>query len=280
MTTIKDAPVVEQLIGTEKFPISDGSGATINQILEKVSDSYALKSDVEIEVELEAPNGVYAVSATGELIDYTTADSSCIGVAFISDNQKVMIAKDDATDGINDRLYWGKNLHQQDVPNLETITDGTVAKSDYNGKANTAAIIAGYAALSKDMDSRDMCRVLETYNEGGYTDWYIPAFGQLYELYSNKTAINKALTAINGTKLSTSYGYWSSSELATSSAWIMRFDYGYVSYGDKDSNYYVRFVRDILALKPLKEKVLELEQNTYTKSEIDNMIISTLNTEV
>ena len=39
MTTIKDAPVVEQLIGTEKFPISDGSGkpvtATIQQIIDK-----------------------------------------------------------------------------------------------------------------------------------------------------------------------------------------------------------------------------------------------------
>lgn len=41
MTTIKDAPVVEQLIGTEKFPISDGSGkpvtATIQQIIDKCS---------------------------------------------------------------------------------------------------------------------------------------------------------------------------------------------------------------------------------------------------
>ena len=39
MTTIKDAPVVEQLIGTEKFPISNGSGkpvtATIQQIIDK-----------------------------------------------------------------------------------------------------------------------------------------------------------------------------------------------------------------------------------------------------
>ena len=39
MTTIKDAPIVEQLIGTEKFPISDGSGkpvtATIQQIIDK-----------------------------------------------------------------------------------------------------------------------------------------------------------------------------------------------------------------------------------------------------
>lgn len=59
MTTIKDAPVVEQLIGTEKFPISNGSGkpvtATINQILEKVPEpdlsNYALRSEIEEVIE-------------------------------------------------------------------------------------------------------------------------------------------------------------------------------------------------------------------------------------
>lgn len=43
MTTIKDAPVINKLTGSEKFPISDGSGkpvtATIQQILNKVSNS-------------------------------------------------------------------------------------------------------------------------------------------------------------------------------------------------------------------------------------------------
>ena len=41
MTTIKDAPVINKLTGSEKFPISDGSGmpvtATIQQVLNKVS---------------------------------------------------------------------------------------------------------------------------------------------------------------------------------------------------------------------------------------------------
>jgi hypothetical protein len=190
-------------------------------------------------------NGVYAVSADYKLIDYTTANDSCIGVALITDNQKVMIPKADATNGTNNTLYWGKNLYKQDIPNLEYLADATAAKADYNGKANTAAIIAGYAALGKEMDSRDMCKVLETYNEGGYTDWYVPAAGQLYEIYSNKTAIDEALTAINGKKFNTSYYYWSSSESSATSAWCVNFSNANVSGLIKNDYDFVRFVRDI-----------------------------------
>ena len=228
---------------------------------------YALKSDVEVGG--DAPNGVYAVTADGKLIDYHTADSSCIGVAFISANQKVMIAKANATDGTNTKLYWGKNLYEQDVPNLEYLADDTAAKADYNGKANTEAIIAGYAALGKDMDSRDMCKVLETYNEGGYIDWYVPAAGQLYEIYTNRTAINQALTAIGSTAFK-SNGYWSSSDYSSSHARSMDFFGGSVSYYSKNKYTYVRFVRD-LSPKSLKEKVIELEQSIPTKlSQLEN----------
>ena len=190
-------------------------------------------------------NGVYVVTAEGELVDKSAATLDCIGVAFISNNQKVMIPKANASDGTNIILYWGKNLYGQDVPNLENLTDTTAAKADYNGKANTAAIIAGYAALGKDMDSQDMCKVLETFNEGGYTDWYVPAAGQLQEFYSNKTAINAALTAINGIAFM-SNRYWSSSEKSSGHAWFMDFDYNQVNGTLKSYNYcYVRFVRDL-----------------------------------
>ena len=123
-------------------------------------------------------------------------------------------------------------------------TNSTEAKADYNGKANTAAIIAGYAALSKDMNSRDMCKVLETYNEGGYTDWYVPAAGQLYEIYTNVTDINTALTAISGTAFA-SYGHWSSSERSADDACLVNFGTGNVTFDDKNDYSSVRFVRDL-----------------------------------
>ena len=44
-------------------------------------------------------NGVYAITATGELIDYNTADNTCIGVALIVNDaptpQRIMIEKNE-----------------------------------------------------------------------------------------------------------------------------------------------------------------------------------------
>ena len=177
---------------------------------------YALKSDVEIEVKVES--GVYAVTADGKLIDYNTADSSCLGVALIAGEHKFMIAKNDATDGTNTTLYWGKNLYKKDVAGITNISSGadyigegkkygtdfttwsTGPVVDFNGAANTAAIIAGYTEHGVSMDARDMCTVLNTFNTSdSYNDWYVPACGQLALMYLAKTDINAALAKIGGT---------------------------------------------------------------------------------
>lgn len=192
-------------------------------------------------------NGVYAVTAEGELIAYDDAavDATCLGVALITDNQKVMIAKVDATDGTNNTFYWGKNLQDKDVAGITETTNSLVAKTDFNGKVNTAAIIAAYDQHSVDMDSRDMCKVLSSYTEGGFTDWYIPTLGQLYEMYKKKSDINTALANIGDTALESDC-YWSSSEGGVNRAWYVNFNNGYV-YGDlnKYRDLQVRFVRDL-----------------------------------
>ena len=154
-----------------------------------------------------------------------------------------MIAKEDATDGTNTLWYWGINLHQEDVDGLEN-PDDSVAKTDFNGKANTDAIIAAYGQHSVDMDSRDMCKVLATYTEGGFTDWYIPAAGQLALMYLAKTNINAALAKIGGTAFE-SDGYWSSSEYDANGAWLVDFSSGNFYYDSKLSNIRVRFIRDL-----------------------------------
>ena len=203
-------------------------------------------------------NGVYAVSATGELIDYNSADATALGVALVAGEHKFMIAKSDATDGTNTTLYWGKNLYQKDVAGITETTDNSVAKADFGGKANTDAIIAAYSQHSVDMDSRDMCKVLSTYAEGGFTDWYIPAAGQLYEMYTKMSDINTALQNIGGTALESDY-YWSSSEYDADNAWFVYFGNGYVYGSGKNGSRRVRFVRDISIPKSLKERVSDLE---------------------
>ena len=195
-------------------------------------------------------NGVYAITAKGELIAYDDAniDNSCLGVALITDNQRIMIEKTQSYDATNTTFYWSKNLYQKNVEGITETTDQTVAKADFNGKDHTAAIIAAYAEHSVAMEARDMCSVLQTFNDGenngGFTDWYIPACGQLYEIYTNKTNINAALTAMSSTAFSDN-GYWSSSEYSSSYGWDVLFNNGVVDNYDKNYNLRVRFVRDI-----------------------------------
>lgn len=221
-------------------------------------------------------NGVYAVTADEKLIDYNEADESCIGVALVAGEHKFMIAKSDATDGTNTTLYWGKNLYQKDVAGITNISSGadyigegkkygtdfttwsTGPVVDFNGAANTAAIIAGYTEHGVSMDARDMCTVLNTFNASdGYNDWYIPACGQLALMYLAKTDINAALAKIGGTAFESGC-YWSSSECGANGAWCVYFSLGYVNDGSKNDYGRVRFVRDI-SVKSLKERVSDLE---------------------
>ena len=208
---------------------------TFNGLLKPVVGAIDLKT---------AANGVYAVAKDGKGLTVDDADESCIAVALITDNQKVMIAKTNATDGTNTTLYWGKNLYKKDVAGITETTDQSVAKADFGGKANTDAIIAAYSQHSVDMDSRDMCKVLSTYAEGGFTDWYVPALGQLYEMYTKMSDINTALQNIGGTALE-SDTYWSSSEDSSNYAWYVDFKNGNVNDYSKSYGNRVRFVRDI-----------------------------------
>ena len=236
-------------------------------------------------------DGIYAVDANGKLIDYTTADSSCLGVAIVAGEHKFMIAKKDATnDGRNYELYYDRsnddlsltnysnadgtndygylprpNGSYQSTPNLSpdftTWTEG--ALSDFNGKSNTEVIAASSS------NAKDMCKALETFNAGsdnqGHTDWYVPACGQLALMYLAKTDINAALAKIGGTTFGSDY-YWSSSECDANDAWRVFFYNGYVSFSGKSDDYQVRFVRDI-SVKSLKEKVSDLESNISNKAD-------------
>lgn len=143
----------------------------------------------------------------------------------------------------NGSYYSSSNNLSSDIT---TWTSGT-ALGDFNGKANTAALLA-----ASDTDSyttyANMATWCKTFNETatenqGYTDWYIPACGQLSLMYLNMTAINNALTKIGGQTIA-SYYYWSSSEYSSYYGWFVDFNYGYVNNYNKFNIYRVRFVRD------------------------------------
>lgn len=251
-----------------------GDYATKSEIPTKVSE---LQNDANYIQDDVVSNGVYAVTADGRLINYNSADATATGVALVAGEHKFMIAKSDATNnGSNYNLYWNMSYSDLSLTNYGNA-DGTNrygylggtstpqlnkdfttwtagALSDFNGKANTAAIAAASS------DTRDMCTVLNTFNASdSHDDWYVPACGQLALMYLNMTEINAALTKIGGTALAAEY-YWSSSEGSSDAAWFVGFLDGYVNGYYRDYENRVRFVRDILTSKPLKERVEELEE--------------------
>lgn len=222
-------------------------------------------------------NGAYIVTATGQLVDYATVDNTAIGVALITDNQRILIEKNSESnttsikaaydaDGASNtdytNFYWGP--YGTDVSSITNWTGGdgksiptdyttwksnsTYAWNDYNGKSNTAALLN-----LTDSDSYTTYANAVTYckkfNETplenqGYTDWYIPACGQLALIYINRTEINAALTKIGGTTLNTSFSYWSSSEYSSIRGWSVYFYNGLIFWYDKSNNDRVRLLRD------------------------------------
>jgi hypothetical protein len=73
---------------------------------------------------------------------------------------------------------------------------------------------------------------------GGYSDWYLPSIDELNKLYINRVAIGGF----------TSYGYWSSTEVNSFSAWFQGFGGdGGQGYGNKDYNLHDFDVRAVRA---------------------------------
>ncbi|NBW59983.1 MAG: DUF1566 domain-containing protein, partial [Crocinitomicaceae bacterium] len=71
---------------------------------------------------------------------------------------------------------------------------------------------------------------------GGYSDWYLPSKDELNQVYLNRVAIGGFVTVY--------YGYWSSTESGSTTAWCQNFLNGYQYTDDKSYSYgRVRAVR-------------------------------------
>ena len=218
-------------------------------------------------------NGVYAITMKGELIDYNNANESCIGVALITDNQRIMIEKngenntisikeaydtDGATyDGTKESLkfVWG---HE------DTVIKGIAAEDskddivkDLRGKENTNILLTTEDNTFENRPKMaTYCRVFNNTPEEnyGYKDWYIPAIKQLYEIVTPyKSDINKALFNIGGVILEVGkeglYGwdnmYWSSTQANATYGKVAVLDKEGAARTNKGARIKVRLIRDI-----------------------------------
>jgi len=86
------------------------------------------------------------------------------------------------------------------------------------------------------------CEALDTTAVGGYDDWRLPNFNELYYI-ADRSIYSPALSSVFVNVISS--GYWTATTDAsdTSNAWIVDFNAGYDYGGDKGASSYVRCVR-------------------------------------
>jgi hypothetical protein len=118
---------------------------------------------------------------------------------------------------------------------------GNSALSIWDGLTNSNAII------NQSGHSSSAAALCLNSNNGGHSDWYLPAIQELNMLWCNYLDVSRTLTQIpNATLLASAstIAYWSSTEFNMLSAWLFRSNNGAV-HGNtvKSTPYYVRAIR-------------------------------------
>ncbi|MFZ4523433.1 MAG: DUF1566 domain-containing protein [Bacteroidales bacterium] len=111
--------------------------------------------------------------------------------------------------------------------NVVSTLIGPAAQSEWDGLSNSNAIVGqsghttSVAKLCLDYANAD-------YGTGLYTDWYLPARGELNHLWNSLLEVQKALDNDGNpaTTAITKNNYWSSSEYDDTNAWGFTFIYG------------------------------------------------------
>jgi len=183
----------------------------------------------------EFNNGSCPQNCTVGMIYYS--DKSCssnydssktaIGVV-VKDNELVLSKK-------KSWITWASNAS---VDTSLTNMSQSQAQADFNGKSNTAVIVAAYPS---DTSSNNAAIYCNTYSTAGTSagDWYLPAAGELYSyVYGNYSTLEPVYVDSFGWSDFNWY-FWSSSEDDYNDAWLVNSTSGYVYTNGKDGTYSV-----------------------------------------
>lgn len=168
-------------------------------------------------------------------------DRTPIGIIFDMD-KKLAIAVSQSF------LKWNSiGGNTDDIPDLPNHNIES-AKQDFNGKSNTKIAISYGDENGYETPAADYCYNFTTQgtNKG---DWYLPAFGELYAVYSNVDKLNNSLSKIGKSLLTEWQGqsqwYWSSTEYSLyGNVLDLNMNDGRIAQNDK---VYVLNVRPVLA---------------------------------
>ena len=180
--------------------------------------------------------GVFIYDTNGNLTkpeEWDTANNDlAVGVAVIDENCSFVIEK---TLSYSYKTWGGRGT---EISGITTTTNDTTALLDYSGESNTTKIINQLG--SGNAPAADYCRSRSCTVNGTTLYGYLGALGELQTAYDNKAAVNSALSKIGGTAMGINSGHWTSTQGSAATAWALDWTDGYVNYGYKDNDFYVR----------------------------------------
>lgn len=217
--------------------ISDGTGVELYSIVDGSETIVTAGENVTVSG-IGTTTDPYIINATSSGPTHYVGELFGGGIVFWVDEtgEQGLIASLDDLDGGNG-VYWSATQ----------IFSQAGAYSMTDGATNTAAMVAqdptaGYAAT--------LCN---SYDGGGFTDWYLPANRELYLLCSQDFLIDNILDndgddttngfiqELDGTGADTRY--WSSTEFANDGAWYYVFKKGSSTVNSKGQFCRVRAIR-------------------------------------
>lgn len=151
---------------------------------------------------------IVVTAADWNLTSYPTASYPIIGVVVADETAagcKVMstfLVGTDGTPSTTNTFYKWQN-QTFDWPSTSEYNTVSDAENDLNGKTNTAAIITDIKnydlSYSTDNITGNIGDVIQKYHVTGTLagDWYIPAFGEVKQIYNNRTVIKDTFNKIN-----------------------------------------------------------------------------------
>jgi len=177
---------------------------------------------------------------TGQTKSYNTngaevTDGSLKDDGFYQKGVTPSYTRDDVNDTVTDNLT---GLMWQDNADAATVTKQWLTSANYNICTNDTS-----SPACNDTSGDTAATYCSNLVLGGYTDWRLPTASEL-EGILDYGKVYPAIDTAYFNNVSSNY-YWSSTTIEgyKDYAWGVDFYYGYVYYGNKDYNYYVRCVR-------------------------------------
>ena len=185
--------------------------------------------------------GVYIQHVNGSLhteSEWTAggyANSDANGVAVLGSDSSFVIAKTYVNPA--NLIFGGYN---KNISGITLYTSSSNALLDIDGYGNTSKIIEqceGYTYAN--VTGAPAAEACASYTFPNGAKGYLPALGEWYAAYNNKSAIVSAMSLIGGTSIQDLY-YWSSSLYNELSSWYFIWSYGSSNSTRRDNSNYVR----------------------------------------